>query len=81
MMLRRPSGVWEQLGERHRLGGVLSLRNTSWPSCPGCDEQMSFYGQRDGLPRPSEFDLADAGLTIVFVCFGCFEVAATFESV
>ncbi len=41
---------------------------------------MSFYGQLDGLPTPSEFDLADAGLILVYVCFDCFEVAAALDS-
>ncbi len=79
-MLDRPAGVWEELGERHQIGGSPKLQNTTWPSCPSCDEQMSFYGQLDGLPNSSEFDLADAGLILVYVCFGCFEVAATLDS-
>ncbi|MEQ1786127.1 MAG: hypothetical protein ABL966_03670 [Acidimicrobiales bacterium] len=41
---------------------------------------MTFYGQLDGLPKPSEFDLADAGLIAVFVCFGCFQVAAVLHT-
>lgn len=41
---------------------------------------MTFYAQLDGLPRPSEFDLADAGLIYVYVCFDCFEVTALLGS-
>jgi hypothetical protein len=41
---------------------------------------MSFYAQLDGLPAMTEFDLADAGLIYVFVCFDGFEVKALFHS-
>lgn len=40
---------------------------------------MTFYGQLDSLPRV-EYDLADAGLVLVFVCFSCFEVAARLQA-
>ncbi len=79
-LLERPGCVWSELGERFRLGGSPELRNSHWPACPGCGERMSFYGQLDGLPTPSEFDLADAGLILVYVCFDCFEVAAALDS-
>jgi hypothetical protein len=79
-LLERPPGVWEELGERHRLGGEPTLRNSDWPSCRACGDRMTFYAQLDGLPKPSEFDLADAGLILVYVCFDCFEVAAALDS-
>ena len=79
-LLERPPIVWQEVGERFRLGGQPDLHNSEWPSCPGCGERMSFYAQLDGLPKPSEFDLADAGLIYVYVCFDCFEVAAEFGS-
>lgn len=79
-LLERPAHVWEQLGERFRLGGEPELRNSEWPSCPQCREAMSFYGQLDGLPKPSEFDLADAGLILVYVCFRCLQVTALLHS-
>jgi hypothetical protein len=79
-LLVRPPGVLEALGERFQLGGKPMLHNTTWPTCPGCGEAMTFYGQLDGLPKPSVFDLADAGLILVYVCFDCFDVTATFES-
>ena len=41
---------------------------------------MTFYAQLDGLPGPSVFDLADAGLIYVYVCFDCFEVTALLGS-
>lgn len=78
--LVRPSGVWAELGERHRLGGEPVLRNSTIPACGTCGERMTFYAQIDGLPKPSEFDLADAGLILVYVCFDCFEVTATLDS-
>lgn len=79
-LLERPSFVWEELGERHRIGGAPELRNSEWPSCPSCAEPMTFYAQLDGLPGSTQFDLADAGLIYVYVCFGCFEVAAALDS-
>lgn len=68
------------MGERHRLGGEPTLHNSAIPACPMCNETMTFYAQLDGLPKPSEFDLADAGLILVYVCFDCFEVTATLDS-
>ena len=79
-LLKRPAGVWEELGERHRLGGEPSLRNSEWPSCSACRSRMTFYAQLDGLPKPSSFDLADAGLILVYVCFDCFQVAAALDT-
>ena len=64
-LLQRPSGVWAELGERFRLGGTPSLHNSAWPTCRACGEEMAFYGQLDGLPKPSQFDLADAGFVAV----------------
>lgn len=80
-LLERPAHVWEQVGERFRLGGRPDVHtNSEWPNCPQCREAMCFYGQLDGLPKPSEFDLADAGLVLVYVCFGCFEVTSFIDS-
>ena len=79
-LLNRPAGVWDELGERSRLGGAPSLHNEAIPNCRVCGSPMTFYAQLDGLPRPSEFDLADAGLILVFVCFDCFEVHAMVDS-
>ena len=79
-LLERPPSVWSELGERHRIGGEPALRNCPWPKCPSCGERMTFYAQLDGLPKPSEFDLADAGLILVFICFDCFQTAAVLDS-
>ena len=80
-LLVRPSYVDPIIGTRHRLGGAPDLPpDAEWPTCRTCDRVMIFYAQLDGLPAPSEFDLADAGLIAVFVCFDCFEVAASFSS-
>lgn len=79
-LLVRPSYVWDQLGERHQIGGTPELRNSTWPNCRSCSGRMTIYAQLDGLPKPSEFDLADAGLIYVFVCFDCFEMASTLDS-
>ena len=40
---------------------------------------MTFYAQLDSLPA-GDFDLADAGLIHVWVCFDCFEVTAMLDS-
>lgn len=79
-LLVRPSYVDETIGERHRLGGAPDLMHADeWPSCRGCRETMTFYAQLDALPAGG-FDLADAGLIYVFVCFDCFDVHAVLHS-
>lgn len=40
---------------------------------------MTFYAQLDALPS-GDFELADAGLIYVFVCFDCFDVQALLHS-
>ena len=82
-LLLRPSYVDAAVGTRHRLGGAPDLPrdlDVDWPTCPQGDGAMSFYAQLDGVPSATEFDLADAGLIFVFVCFDCFEVQALLHS-
>ena len=80
-LLLRPSYVDPAVGARHRLGGAPDLpREVDWPTCPQGDGAMSFYAQLDGVPAATAFDLADAGLIFVFVCFDCFEVQALLHS-
>jgi hypothetical protein len=80
-LLVRPSVVDPVVGTRHRLGGTPDLPSeVDWPTCPQGDGPMSFYAQLDGLPAPTEFDLADAGLIFVFVCLDCFELQALLHS-
>ena len=79
-LLVRPSYVDPSIGDRHRLGGTPDTWNECpTPQCSGCDEVMTFYAQLDALPAGG-FDLADAGLIHVWVCFGCFEVTASLDS-
>lgn len=79
-LLKRPAHVDPSIGERHRLGGSRDfVQEEDWPSCASCREPMSFYAQLDGLPAGG-FDLADAGLIFVFVCFDCFNVRALLHS-
>jgi hypothetical protein len=79
-LLVRPSYVDPVIGERHRLGGTPDgWSDASTPRCPSCGEDMTFYAQLDALPAGG-FDLADAGLILVHICFGCFEVTASLES-
>lgn len=79
-LLERPRYVDPSIGERHRLGGTPDRRSDApTPRCAACGDDMTFYAQLDALPAGG-FDLADAGLIFVFVCFDCFEVAAILES-
>lgn len=67
------------IGTRHRIGGEAPVPEEQFPRCSMCGESMSFYGQLDSL-NSIEFDLADAGLIAVFVCFDCFQTAALLVS-
>jgi hypothetical protein len=76
-----PPFAWAppEVGRRHQLGGQPTrLQAQSFPTCPGCDAVMTFYGQLDSIN--DDICLADAGLVHVFVCFGCFEAVARIES-
>ena len=79
-LLVRPSDVDPSIGERHRLGGTPDRwNNRSITQCKSCSEEMTFYAQLDSLPA-GDFDLADAGLIHVWVCFDCFDVTASLDS-
>lgn len=79
-LLDRPSYVEPNVGERHRLGGTPDLlEEDDWPACETCGETMTFYAQLDALPSVG-FDLTDAGLIHVFICFDCFDVRALLQS-
>ena len=41
---------------------------------------MTFYAQLDAVGHASEYDIADAGLIYVFLCFNCFEATALVHS-
>jgi hypothetical protein len=78
-LLDRPTYVDPSIGERHRLGGSPDRwSDAEPPKCPACRDDMTFYAQLDALPSGG-FDLADAGLILVFVCFDCFEVSASLD--
>lgn len=80
-MLKRPPSVDPSVGTRHRIGGAPDLPSyLDWPSCSSGDGPMTFYAQLDGFPALTEFDLADAGLIYVFVCFDCYEAEALVSS-
>jgi hypothetical protein len=69
----------KEIGTRHKLGGEPDfLQNAEWPSCPSCDEKMTFYGQLDSIS--DEICIADCGMIYVFLCFDCFEAAAFAQS-
>lgn len=79
-LLARPTYVDPSIGERHRLGGTPDRwADAPTPRCPACSEEMTFYAQLDALPSGG-FDLADAGLIFVYVCFDCFEVSTVLDS-
>lgn len=67
------------VGTRHRIGGEAPVPEEQFPRCSMCSETMSFYGQLDSL-NSVEFDLVDAGLVAVFVCFDCFQAEAMIVS-
>jgi len=70
----------DDVGTRHQLGGKPepAIEGGHWPSCPECNDRMSFYGQLDSLN--DEFCIADVGRICVFICFSCNEVKATIET-
>lgn len=68
-----------EVGFRHRLGGVAEFVDEEYyPGCDDCGKTMTFYGQLDSLS--DEIILADAGVVMVFVCFGCFTAKALIGS-
>ena len=68
-----------EIGTRHRLGGEPAwVQAPEWPSCPSCEEPMTFYGQLDSIS--DTINLADCGMVYVFVCFGCFTTASLLQS-
>ena len=76
-----PKFKWasDEIGTRHQLGGEPSLiQKTEWPTCPSCNESMTFYGQLDSIN--DEFVIADCGMIYVFVCLDCNEVISFIQS-
>lgn len=68
------------IGTRHRLAGEPGFfHEVPFPRCRSCGEEMTFYAPVDSL-NSREWDLADAGLIFVFVCFDCFETEAILQS-
>ena len=68
-----------EIGKRHRLGGQPDKKVTV-PVCPECRQKMTFYAQLDAIGQSDEYDIADAGLIYVYLCFDCFEVQALVHS-
>ena len=67
------------MGTRNRIGGEPGgLNQGEYPGCPSCHERMTFYGQLESIG--DDIVLADASVVHVFVCFNCFEAAATIAS-
>lgn len=77
-LLRDPTGEkpfkWAggDIGFRSKIGGVPEdFSESEYPICPSCKDRMEFYGQLDSLN--DNVVIADCGLILVFLCFGCFE--------
>jgi hypothetical protein len=76
-----PPFTWAdpEIGNRHRLGGQPERGQlVDAPTCPSCQEQMTFYGQLDSIN--DDYSIADSGLIYVYLCFDCFEAAAVVDS-
>src|SRR5262245_55655773 len=81
--IKLPGFKWagEGVGKRHQLGGKPTRwidDEQPWPCCPHCKEKMTFYAQLDSIN--DEFNVADACLIYVFLCFNCNEVFATLNT-
>lgn len=50
------------------------------PLCQFCQKPMTFYAQLDAVGPASEYDIAEAGLIYVFLCFDDFEAQAIVHS-
>ena len=73
--------VEPEIGTRHRLGGEPDfIQQEKVPVCPQCQQPMTFYAQLDAVGQDSEYDIADAGLIYVFLCFDDFEAKAVVHS-
>jgi hypothetical protein len=76
-----PKFEWAEadVGTRHKLGGEPDfIQRESWPKCPDCAEQMTFYAQLDSIN--DAFCIADVGMIFVFVCFDCYSVQTLIQS-
>jgi hypothetical protein len=76
-----PTFKWagKEIGHRHQLGGEPNfLQDASWPNCPTCHEEMTFYGQLDSIN--DDICIADCGMIYVFVCFDCFQSVSMVQS-
>lgn len=70
-----------EIGTRHRLGGQPDfIQQDEIPTCQYCHKPMTFYAQLDAIGHASEYDIADAGLIYVFLCFDDFEAQAIVHS-
>jgi Domain of unknown function (DUF1963) len=76
-----PKFKWtsKEIGTRHQLGGEPNfLQNESWPECPSCREEMTFYGQFDSVN--DDICIADCGMIYVFLCFDCYKTVSMVHS-
>ncbi len=67
-------------GGRHQIGGEPTFLQpgAEWPVCEQCHEAMTFYGQLDSVGN--DLCIADLGLVLVFMCFGCYQAKALVQT-
>jgi hypothetical protein len=69
----------DDIGRRHQLGGDPTFeQDAEWPSCPHCNEPMTFYAQLDSIN--DDICIADCGMIYVFVCLDDNEATAIVQS-
>lgn len=82
----------ENAGRRTKLGGTpvwIQHENDETPTCPGCDQKMTFIAQIDSFDTEydsvsehdkQEYLFDDVGMIYVFYCFRDGEAAAVAQS-
>lgn len=81
---RNPS---DNIGGRTKLGGDPTwIQEDSTPSCPECQQKMSFVGQIDSIDNLLEnktiiedYMFGDMGMIYIFFCFDCNTTDSIFQ--
>jgi uncharacterized protein YwqG len=84
-----------KLGIRSKLGGKPDWdQSAELPTCPECEQPMTFVGQIDSIEHDDEHNphavhclsgdaqymFADVGMIYVFMCFDCMETKSVLQS-
>jgi hypothetical protein len=60
----------DDIGSRHKIGGDPDfIEGMESPTCD-CGVEMTFYAQLDSLNE--KYNIGDAGMIYIFLCFDCF---------